>query len=241
MIEITNLSFSYRNRIALRDISISIKKGDSVAIIGPNGSGKSTFLKLINGLIFSDSGSYVFEDKEITEKTMEDSKFSKLFHKKIGFVFQNSDAQLFCSTVYDEIAFGPRQMGISEKEVQVRVRDCLNLLHIENLADIAPYNLSGGEKKRVAIASVLALNPDILVLDEPTNNLDPKTKNFLKEFLIKLNSYGKTIICVTHDFEYVNGVFKKAIVFSEDHSIIRQGDYLEIINDEQFLKLHNIK
>ncbi|MDP4145215.1 MAG: ATP-binding cassette domain-containing protein, partial [Bacillota bacterium] len=120
-------------------------------------------------------------------------------------------------------------------------KDCLNLLHIEELTDIAPYNLSGGEKKRVAIASVLALNPDVLTLDEPTNNLDPKTKNFLIELLIKLNSYGKTIICVSHDFEYLKGAFKKAIVFSKDHSIIRQGNYDEIIDDDEFLKLHNIK
>ena len=241
MIDISNLNFSYRNRVALKNINVCIEKGDSVAIIGANGSGKSTFLKLINGLIFGNTGSYTFEGMEITEKTMEESKFSKLFHKKIGFVFQNSDAQLFCPTVYDEIAFGPRQMGMDEKEISVRVKDCLNLLHVEELTDIAPYNLSGGEKKRVAIASVLALNPDVLVLDEPTNNLDPKTKNFLRELLIQLNSYGKTIICVTHDFEYIDEVFKKAIVFSEEHSIIRQGDYAEIVCDDELLKLHNIK
>lgn len=241
MIEINDLTFSYRNRIALKDLNITIEKGDSVAIIGPNGSGKSTFLKLLNGLAFPSAGSYVFEGSEITEKAMKDSKFAKLFHKKVGFVFQNSDAQLFCPTVYDEIAFGPRQMGIDEKEVKVRVRDCLNMLHIEDLSDIAPYNLSGGEKKRVAIASVLSLNPDVLTLDEPTNSLDPKTKSFLRDLLIKLNSYGKTLICATHDFEYLEGVFKKIIVFSDEHCIVKHCDYNQVIKNEQFLRLHNIK
>ena len=102
-------------------------------------------------------------------------------------------------------------------------------------------SLSGGEKKRVAIASILAMNPKILVLDEPMNGLDPKSKNFLRELFIKLNNAGKTIICATHDFEYVQGVFKRAIVFSEEHKIIRDGNYEDIISDEEFLKKHNIK
>jgi cobalt/nickel transport system ATP-binding protein len=241
MIDLNNVSFSYKEAYALKDININITKGEAVALVGSNGSGKSTFLKLINGIVFSQKGTYRFEDKEINEKVLQDSKFSKLFHKKIGFVFQSAEAQLFCSTVYEEIAFGPRQMCLKEVEVEVRVNDCLKLLNIEELKNRTPYNLSGGEKKRVAIASVLSLNPEVLVLDEPMNGLDPKTKRFLRELLLKLNAAGKTIICSTHDFEYVQDVFKRAIVFSKDHSIVRDDEYEKVINDEEFLMDNNIK
>jgi cobalt/nickel transport system ATP-binding protein len=241
MIILNNISFKYKTTPALQDISIAINKGEALALIGANGSGKSTFLKLINGLVFAEKGTYLFEGKEINEKILQDSKFSKFFHKKLGFVFQNTEAQLFCSTVYEEIAFGPRQMGFKDVDVERRVTDCLELLNIGELRDRSPYNLSGGEKKKVAIASVLALNPEVLVFDEPMNGLDPKTKRFLRELMLKLNEAGKTIICSTHDFEYVEGVFKRAIVFSKDHSIIRDEDYETVIKDEQFLIDNNIK
>lgn len=241
MIELNNISFRYKETDALKNVSIKIQKGEAVALIGANGSGKSTFLKLINGIVFPIEGKYLFEDKEINERVLQDSKFSKLFHKKIGFVFQNTEAQLFSSTVYEEIAFGPRQMGLKPDEVERRVEDCLRLLDIEELRNRTPYNLSGGEKKKVAIASVLSLNPETLVLDEPMNGLDPKTKRFLRELLVKLNAAGKTIICSTHDFEYVEGVFKRAIVFSKEHSIIRDEAYEKVINDDEFLIENNIK
>lgn len=241
MIILSKVSYSYKDVTALEDINLKICKGESVALVGPNGSGKSTLLKLLNGIVFPKMGIYSFEDKNINEKQLSDSKYSKHFHKRLGFVFQNSEAQLFCSNVYDEIAFGPRQMGFDETEVEERVKDCLKLLDIEALEKRIPYNLSGGEKKKVAMASVLSLNPDVLILDEPMNGLDPKTKRFLRELLIRLNSSGKTIICSTHDFEYVKGVFKRALVFSNEHTIIRDDEYEKIINDEAFLIENNIK
>lgn len=241
MIELINISFSYKGKTALENINIKINEGEAVALIGPNGSGKSTLLKLINGIISPTKGEYLLDKKNITEKQLNDSMFSKAFHKKIGFVFQNSDTQLFCSTVYEEIAFGPRQMGIPEEEVNKRVYDCLRLLNIEKLKHEAPYNLSEGEKKRVAIASVLSMNPEILTLDEPMNGIDPKGKKFLKELILKLNASGKTIICSTHDFDYVEGIFKRAIVFSETHKIIRDEDYKKVITDDEFLIENNIK
>lgn len=241
MIEIKNLCFRYKDEEVIKDVNINIKEGEAIALIGANGSGKSTFLKLLNGIIFSSSGNYYFNKVNICKKQMEDSKYSKLFHKKIGFVFQNSDAQLFCPTVYEEIAFGPRQMGMDEIKVKNRVEDCLDLMNIVNLKHRQPYNLSGGEKKRVAIASVLALNPDVLTLDEPMNGIDPKGKRFLRELFIELNNAGKTIICSTHDFEYIDGIFKRALVFSEDHKIIRDDIYENVINDDKFLIDNNIK
>ena len=240
MIKLENISFTYKNKTALDNVNINIEEGESIAIIGPNGSGKSTFLKLLNAIIFSSKGKYIFDNTEINEHALKDIKLLKLFHKRLGFVFQNSDAQLFCSTVFEEVAFGLMQMELPEEEVNKRVSDCLNLLNIDKLKDEHPYNLSGGEKKRVAIASVLAMNPEVITLDEPMNGIDPKGKRFLKQLLIDLNKSGKTIICATHDFEYIEGVFHRAIVFSEDHKIIRDDKYENVINDQDFLRKHNI-
>ncbi|MCY6370890.1 energy-coupling factor ABC transporter ATP-binding protein [Clostridium ganghwense] len=241
MIEVKNVTYSYKDRIALKDICVEINEGEAIALIGPNGSGKSTFLKVLNGIAFPQKGEYIFDGEKITEKKLNNNTFSKLFHKKMGFIFQNSDTQLFCSTVYEEIAFGPRQMGIDEEEVNKRVYDCLELLNIEKIKHEAPYNLSGGEKKRAAIACILSMNPEVITLDEPMNGIDPKGKKFLRELMKKLNASGKTLICSTHDFEYVEGIFKRAIVFSEDHRIIRDDDYNKVIQDEEFLVKNNIK
>lgn len=241
MINLENVSFMYKNKLALDNIKLHIKEGEAVAIIGPNGSGKSTLLKLLNSMIFPSSGKYLFDNVEINENKLKDNKFSKLFHKKLGFVFQNSDAQLFCSMVFEEIAFGPMQMGLGDEEINKRVSGCMKMLNIEKLKDEQPYNLSGGEKKRVAIACILAMNPEVITLDEPMNDIDPKGKKFIRELLVKFNEAGKTIICATHDFQYVEGLFKRAIVFSESHGIIRDGSYEEIINDEEFLIKYNIK
>ncbi|AGY75356.1 energy-coupling factor ABC transporter ATP-binding protein [Clostridium autoethanogenum] len=241
MIKIEGAFFKYKNNEVLKDINVTIEQGESIALIGANGSGKSTFLKLLNGVVFPTKGNYYFGDVKICKNELEKGNFSKKFHKKVGFVFQNSDAQLFCSSVYEEVAFGPRQMGMDEDEVNKRVNDCLELLNVKDLENREPYNISGGEKKRVAIAAVLALNPEVLVLDEPMSGIDPKGKKFLNDLFIKLNKAGKTIICSTHDFEYVNGLFKRVLVFSEDHHIIRDDSYNKVMEDTEFLVKYNIK
>lgn len=240
MIKLNEVSFAYKNDVALRNLNLEIKDGEAIALIGPNGSGKSTLLKLINGIVSPSKGQYFYDEDEVTEKKLENSKYAKNFHQRIGFVFQNSDAQLFNSTVYDEIAFGPKQMGHSKEEVDKRVKSCMNLLQITKLKDRQPYNLSGGEKKKVAIASVLALNPEVLVLDEPMNEIDPKGKRFLRDLLLKLKESGKTIICSTHEFAYVEGVFDRCLVFSDNHNVVRDGNYKEIIDDKEFLIKNNI-
>ena len=240
MIVLNDVSFLYKEKTALEHVNLHVRSGESVAILGPNGSGKSTLLKLLNGLVFPSEGSYRFDQAEITHALLKDSVVSKTFHQRIGFVFQNSDTQLFCSTVFEEIAFGPTQMGLPEAEVQRRVNDCLALLNIEKISGEHPYNLSGGEKKRTAIAAVLAMNPEVIVLDEPMNGIDPKGKAFLRELLIRLNGSGKTILCATHDFQYLDGVFSRAIVFSEGHRIIRDDDYVQVMADTSFLAMHNM-
>ena len=141
MIELKNVCYAYGNEIALRYINLNIQKGESVIIQGPNGCGKSTLIKILNGIIFPMEGSYTYENHEITEKALKDSRFAKWFHQQIGYVFQNADTQLFCGSVEEEIAFGPIQMGLSEEKVKQRTEDCLRLFGIEKLRERPPYHI----------------------------------------------------------------------------------------------------
>jgi len=240
MIDIKDISFSYSDVNVLNNINLHIVKGEAVALLGSNGSGKSTLLKLINGIVNPASGTYKFEGAEITYKNLQDSKFAKSFHQKIGFVFQDSDAQLFCADVYDEIAFGPRQMGMDESEVDKRVDDCLKLLNIENFKHRQPYHLSGGEKRKVAIACVLSLNPEVLVLDEPMNGLDPRTQRWLVEFLVNLNKAGKTLITSTHNLELVQEISRRSILFDQNHTIVADMPTGELLQEIDLLKKVNL-
>lgn len=240
MIELTGVNYAYEGNIALRDINLKIEKGESVSLLGPNGSGKSTLLKLINGLIFPDSGDYRFDGEEITAKKLKDERFSKAFHRRLGFVFQRSDTQLFCPTVFDEIAFGPRQTGLDEQAVEARVDDCLALLGLQTFKSRQPYHLSGGEKKKVAIACVLALNPDVLVLDEPMNDLDPRTERWLAEFIVDLNKAGKTVVTSTHNLELVQEISARAVLFDEAHTIAADLETFRLLDDIALLKRVNL-
>ncbi|MEL4106599.1 ABC transporter ATP-binding protein [Oscillospiraceae bacterium WX1] len=240
MIELQNVNFSYDGHLALRDINLKLGRGEAVSLLGANGSGKSTLLKLINGLIAPSSGTYLFEGTEINPKKLRDTVFSKAFHQKIGFVFQNSDTQLFCPDVYDEIAFGPRQMGLDEKAVAARVEDCLQLLKLEDFRNRQPYHLSGGEKKKVAIACVLALNPEILILDEPMNGLDPRSERWLVAFLRQLNKAGKTLLLSTHNLELVQEISQRAVLFDETHTIAADLETRCLMDDIELLKRVNL-
>ena len=185
--------------------------------MGDNGSGKSTLLKALVGLIHPQQGTYRFDGDLVDERSMHDSAFSKRLHQRIGFIFQDSDAQLFCPSVEDEIAFGPRQMGLPEDEVLQRVADTCALLDIERLRSRAPYNLSGGEKKRVAIACVLSMNPDVLCLDEPLAGLDARTRAWLLGFLGQLKAAGKTLVIATHDQSLADEVADYFVYVGEFH------------------------
>ncbi len=239
MIEIKEVYYSYSGANALNNISLQIGKGDAIALLGPSGSGKSTLLKLINGIISPDRGVYKFNDEIITAKKLQDHVFSKSFHRNMGFVFQNSDTQLFCADIYDEIAFGPRQLGMDEEEIEKRVQDCLSLLDLQEFKNRTPYHLSGGEKRKVAIASVLSLNPEILVLDEPMTGLDPRTQRWLAEFLVRLNRAGKTLILSTHNLELVSEISSRAVLFDEDHKLAADRPTAELLEDVELLRSVN--
>ena len=240
LIELDNVSYSYEETQGLQNISLQIDRGESVVLMGVNGSGKSTFLKIINGILFPDSGVYRFDGQEITQKKMQDSRFAKQLHQKIGFIFQNADTQLFCSDVSEEIAFGPRQMGLSEEEVDQRVRDCADLLAVSDFLHRPPYHLSGGEKRKVAIACVLAMNPEVLILDEPMNGLDPRSQRWLVDFLMKMNKAGKTLITSTHNLELVQEISQRAVLFDENHMIAADRPTEQLLMDGELLKKVNL-
>lgn len=241
IIKTENIDYFYYNKfLALKNISLDIKQGEIFAIIGSNGSGKSTLLKIIAGLLFAKNGKIFFQDIELSEKLFRDKNFLTYFRQKVGFVFQDPDIQLFCPTVLDELLFGPIQIGLDKSEAISRVDGIIEMLNIEHLKNRPSYMLSGGEKKKVAIGSVLTMNPDVLLFDEPTNGLDPKTQVFLLELLFELNKNGKTIVIATHDLSLVYELQAKTAVISEEHKIekIDSGD--KILSDEDLLLKVNL-
>ena len=219
IIELNKINYSYENFTALANISLKIAPGEFIFLVGPNGSGKSTLFKLLNGLIFPQSGKYLFDGEEINERSLKNTLFAKKFHKRLGYVFQNPDVQLFNSTVYDEIAFGPRQMNLPDEEIKARVKSLLEFLNIEHLINRAPYHLSGGEQKKVAIAAVLALNPDVIIMDEPLNGLDNKSRDWVKSFLQEFSKAGKTLLIATHEQELLSLDHSREIIFTENHTL----------------------
>ena len=242
--DLRNISYSYVGKInALKDISLKINRGEQISIIGTNGSGKSTLLAILNGLIYPTSGEFYAFDNQITEDVFDaikDNEFRSYFRTKVGFVFQNSDVQLFSPTVYEEIAFGPLQLDVPPEEVKHRVEDVLEIMEITKLRDRSPHTLSGGEKKKVCIATVLVNNPDVLLLDEPTAGLDPRTQLWLVELLQELGRSGKTVITATHDLETIEQISKRAVVMGEDHSIKVDGDTVKVLDDMALLLSVNL-
>ncbi len=220
IINLSHISYNYEEVSALNDISLEIYAGELIFFTGPNGCGKSTLFKLLNGLIFPTKGEYYFDNKKIDKNTLQDNIFAKNFHKRIGYIFQNPDVQLFNATVYDEIAFGPRQMNLDEDIIHQRVNELLIYLNIQHLQDRPPYHLSGGEQKKVALATILALNPDILMIDEPLNGLDNKTRQWFKEFLMDFIKANKTILISTHEQELLSLPHSRIIKFNDEHTIL---------------------
>jgi cobalt/nickel transport system ATP-binding protein len=236
LLVVDEVSYTYLERFpALVSVSLSVERGEKLALVGANGCGKSTLLKVLDGLAFPDSGTFHAFGALVTEDHLEDEQFNLGFRSRVGFVFQNSDAQVFSPTVRDEIAFGPLNLGLSTDEVTQRVRDTLDLLDIDELADRAPYQLSGGQKKRVAIASVLVMNPEVLLFDEPTAALDPRTQQWLIELIVELNAAGKTIVLATHDLETLDVLADRCVVFGEDHRVAAVGGPREILADRELL------
>jgi cobalt/nickel transport system ATP-binding protein len=241
LLDLAGVSYSYLGRFAaLDDVSLTVAAGEKVALLGANGCGKSTLLKILDGLVFPDSGTYHTFDAHITEDHLEDEQFNRGFRSRIGFVFQNSDAQVFSPTVREEIAFGPLSMSLDTDLASIRVDDTLDMLDIGELADRAPHQLSGGEKKKVAIASVLVMNPEVLLFDEPTAALDPRTQQWLIELIIELNHTGKTIVLATHDLDVLELLADRCAVFSEHHRIVASDTPERVLEDRDLLLSVNL-
>ncbi len=231
MIKLENIGFKYEDKEILKNINLEIKKGERVVLLGINGSGKSTLLKLINGLIFADKGKYYYKGIEITRKKFKDKKFVRKFRKEMVFLFQNPDTMLFNPSVYDEIAFGLRQLGLDN--IDERVKYWADKLGVYKYLNEPPFNLSGGEKQKVCLASLLAIEPEILLLDEPMANLDPYTTGWLIDLLIELNL---TTIITTHNLPLSVYLGDRGIVLSKDEGIIYDGNLAEFLKNTEKLQ-----
>ena len=220
LIEFRDVLFSYAGHTVVDGVSLQVDRGELVALLGPNGCGKTTIMRLINGLELTDAGAYLFDGRVVDAAYLKDSAAAQRFHQRVGFVFQNADAQLFCATVGEEVAFGPAQMGLPTDELERRVRDAMELFQVADLVDASPYQLSGGQKKRVALAAVVSMNPDILVLDEPTNGLDEDSCDIVVNFLLAYVAAGKTVLMSTHHQDLVRRLEARAIYIDRYHHVV---------------------
>ncbi len=229
MIEVKNVSFAYPNGVeALKDVSLAVNRGEFVAIMGQNGAGKTTLVKLFNGLLKPAEGE-VLVDGVSTRKV----SVAKLA-RKVGFVFQNPDHQLFSETVEEEVSFALRNFGFGKRATKKRVDWALGLLDLAQYRDASPFMLSGGERKRVALASVLAWDPDYLILDEPTIGQDHRQKEKLRQFIVQLNAQGKTVIIVTHDVEFVAECAPRVVLMTQGR-ILAEGAAADILTDRSLV------
>jgi cobalt/nickel transport system ATP-binding protein len=241
LFSLTGVSYSYPGNIpALAGVSLAINKGERTAVIGANGSGKSTLLTMLDALIFPQQGSVRFSGTEISPRAMDDAAYQREFRGKVGFVFQNPDIQLFCPTVKDDILFGPLQLGMPREETMQRLENVVDLLKLAPLLDRPPHALSLGEKKKTAIASVLVIGPEVLLLDEPTAGLDPQTMRDIIGVLQHAHEDGKTVVFATHELHLVEEIADVVHVFGSQRAIVRSGTPEEILSDSGFLQKNNL-
>ena len=233
--EVRDVVYRYDRVVALDSVSLQIKAGNRIALLGANGSGKSTLLRLLDGLYFPESGAVLYGSEPLTEERLQDEKTAFEFRRRVGIVFQNPDVQLFNPTVFDEVAFGPLQLRWPRDTIRERVAATLRSMDILHLRDRAPHRLSGGEKKRVAIASVLVLDPEVLLLDEPTAALDPQSQSQIIDLLAGWKGAGRTVVTATHDLDSVEEIADHCFVFQAGR-LVEQGSPAAILRDIELLK-----
>ena len=232
------VGYRYNGRqVALDGIDLDIEFGERVALLGANGSGKSTLLKLLDGIIAPSEGTLRALGQDVTAIAAGEDAFR--FHRSVGLVFQDPDIQLFSATVLDDVAFGPLQLGLSSDEVKLRCDSALAKMEIPHLSNRAPFELSGGEKKRAAIASVLSLEPSVLLLDEPTAALDPRTKWVLVNLIRRLGD-DHTIVTTTHELDIVPLIANRVVVLGESRRVLASGTPDEILGDRELLIRANL-
>lgn len=231
MIEIQDLCYSYEDgKQVLKNINFNINEGETIGLIGGNGAGKSTLIKLIIGILQPEKGNITVDGFTVCKKNL------KEIRKKVGVVFQNSDNQLFMNKVYDDIAFGPRNNKLSEDEIRKKINDVAEKLDIEDLLDKSPNNLSGGEKRKVSIGTVLVMEPLYILFDEPTSFLDPKGKRLFIETIEKLDAAK---IITTHDIDMVKKICDRVIILNNG-MMVNRDDIEEILSNEELLRELNL-
>ena len=231
LLQVVDLNFTYHgDQAALRGVSLEIHPGEKVALVGPNGAGKSTLMLHLNGILVGE-GVISVCGLSLTKKNL------PLIRAQVGLVFQNPDDQLFSPTVYEDVAFGPLHMGLNEVEIDQRVQEALALVGMEAYGARLSHHLSMGEKKRIAIATVLAMRPAILVLDEPAGSLDPRARRGLINLLRGLPN---TMLVSTHDMRLVNDLFPRMVVM-DDGRVVADGPTEDIMADEEFLEAHGLE
>jgi cobalt/nickel transport system ATP-binding protein len=237
--ELADVRYAYAGRqVALDGIDLVIRRGERVALLGANGSGKSTLLKLLDGIVAPSAGRMRALGRDVAAVAAGEDGFR--FHREVGLVFQDPDIQLFSATVKDDVAFGPLQLGLSGTAVEERCAEALSAMDIEHLSDRAPFELSGGEKKRAAIASVLSLRPEVILLDEPTASLDPRTKWVLVDLIRGLGEAGRTVVTATHELDIVPIIADRVIVLGEDRRVLADGRPADILADSELLLRANL-
>lgn len=237
IIRTEHLSYLYDGeKAALNDINVSIKKGERIAVIGSNGAGKSTFFLNLNGVLTSTEGKIFFHGKPVGHKNRELNEL----RKKIGIVFQDADNQIIASTVMAEVSFGPMNMGLSRDEVSRRVDEALEYMNISEFKSRPAHYLSGGEKKRVSIADIIAMKPEVIIFDEPTASLDPVNSDMFEEVLERLGEDNTTLLVSTHDVNFAYRWAQRVLVFCNGQ-IIADGSPTLIFQQEEILKKANLK
>lgn len=227
IISVSNLSFGYDSkRKVLENINFRLKKGESVGLVGANGVGKSTLLRILVGLNTGFQGDVMVNNIPLEKKNL------KIIRKNVGYVFQDADSQLFMSTVFDDVAFAPRNYGMSEAEVNEKTMEALKVVHIEQLKDKQIYKLSGGEKKLASIATILSTEPDVILMDEPSVALDPKNRRNLINILNQLN---QAKIIASHDLNMIMDTCERTILLS-DGKVIKDGNTKEILLDKELME-----
>jgi len=236
MIELERVSYRYaEGEPALKEISLSVAKDEKVVLLGANGSGKTTLLRILNGLIFPQEGAYRYGSEPVTEARLRDRSWSRRFRSEVVLLFQHPEAMLFNPTVYDEIAYGLRQLGADDLDGQVR--RWAARLGVEPHLKRPPFRLSGGEKQKVCLAALLALGPQVLLLDEPTANLDPRSTGWLVDFLEDLSV---TSVATTHNLSLAGELGDRVLVLSEGHELIFDGPIEDLLGDEEKLLAANL-
>jgi cobalt/nickel transport system ATP-binding protein len=233
--DLKDVVYRYDDVTALEGLTLSVAQGERVAILGANGCGKSTLLRLLDGLYFPAGGTVTAFGERLSEERMWDDDFAFEFHRRVALVFQNPEVQLFNPTVFDEVAFGPLQLRWPTSQIRTRVAETLEVMEIGHLKDRSPHRLSSGEKKRVALASVLILDPEVLLLDEPTAALDPRSQSQVIDFMVGWGGGAKTVVTATHDLGIVEDIADRCLVM-QGGRVIAEGSPADILDDEALLR-----